>query len=298
LTKPEELIGVYECTRWRAPDGDYTIGFLEDETVVCGPAPAGELLYDLSYRFYGRWVEHVKYGRQFQFTHFTKTEPHSRHGVIAYLTKYAPNIGPATAASLWDVYGTDAVKALRTKPEQVAEAVMGLSHPRAVAAAAALQRMVELEDTKIALTDLLAGRGFPGVLIDQVIERWKVAAPARIKRDPFTLLVNDFAGCGFLRCDRLYCDLGLDPAKLKRQVICLWYVMHSDMSGSTWFSATECVRRLCEYVSGVKVQGNKAVACGVRAGWLAQRDGWLAEGKKAASEGRLANRIKGLDDGR
>jgi len=297
--KYEEFIGVYESTRWRAPEGDYTIGYLEDETCVCGNAGEGELLYDLTYRFYGRWVTHEKYGRQFQFSHFAKVEPNTRHGVIAYLKKYGPGIGPSTAARLWDAFGCDAVKTLRTNPEQAAVAVVGLSHPRAVAAAACLQKLAELEDTKIALTDLFAGRGFPGRLIDEVIERWKVTAPARIKRDPFSLLVNGFSGAGFARCDRLYIDLGLDPARLKRQVICLWHVIYSDMSGSTWFSREECVRRLGEHVSAVKVDGEKAVRCGVRAGWLAEKDGkWLADGKKAASEKRLAGRILLLANGK
>lgn len=287
----EELSGVFDSTRWRAPDSDYTIGYLEDSTCITGHAAEGELLLGLSYRFFGRWVEHAKYGQQFQFSHFVKVEPHTRHGVIAYLTKYAPNIGPATAARLWTAFGSNAVEVLRTQPEQAAAAVAGLSHPGAVAAAARLEELAAMEDTKIALTDLFAGRGFPGALIDQLIERWKVTAPARVQRDPFTLLVNNFKGAGFARCDRLYLDLGLDPAKLKRQVICLWHIIHSDMSGSTWFAAKECVRQLGEHVSAVKVDGIRAVECGVRAGWLARRDSWLAEGKKAASEERLAGRI-------
>lgn len=290
-------VGIFSRTRWQSPEGDRLIAWLEDGTVVLGAAEDGELIPGLAYQFYGRWEEHAEYGRQFHFRQFVRQEPHSRQGVVAYLTRYAPGVGPAVAARLWDAFGSQAVKVLRTQPETAAEAVRPfLRSDRAQAAAEALNKMADVEDTKIELTNLFAGRGFPSVLANECIDHWGILAPARIKRDPFCLLVTEFPGCGFARCDRLYIDLGLPPDRIKRQVIALWHAMHSDTSGHTWIDVEFALSRLGQLISGAKVRPQKAVKMACRAGWLKSRKDdagklWLAEADRAQAESRVAEKL-------
>lgn len=302
------IVGVYDSTRWSSPEYDYSIGFLEDGTTVCGAAEGGELTPGITYEFYGKWTEHSEFGKQFKFTMFTVKAPHSRTGIVAYLERYATGIGPAIASRLFDAFGTDAVKVLRTQPEAVLaipEIRRFLTPAKAQAAAAQLQAIAALEDTKIELTNLFAGRGFPDKLIDECIAKWRIQAPARVKRDPFCLLVEEMPGCGFARCDHLYLDLCLNPERVKRQVICLWHILHSDSSGHTWIPAEIAQRRLGEAVSVsgsigvVEVKLRKAILVGCRSKWLARRrdsDGklWLAEGERARQEEYLAERLKEL----
>ena len=299
-SKQTSYVGVFDRVKWRAPDeSNRIIGTLEDGVTVLGVAEEGELVPGLPYEFFGIESIHEDYGKQLKFTMFTQKEPHSRHGVVAYLERYAPGVGPAVATRLWDAFGADAVKTLRTQPEAVvAIATIGrfLTLEKAQAASQALKAIAELEDTKIELTNLFAGRGFPGVLIEECITRWRILAPARIRRDPFSLLVYEMPGCGFARCDRLYTDLGLPLDRLKRQVICLWHVLHSDSSGNTWVPAEVAVERLGSMVSGAKVRPKKAILLGCRAGWLARRKDdagklWLAEGDRARAEAYLAEKL-------
>jgi hypothetical protein len=300
----ETHIGVFDRFRWRSAEIEepYIIGILEDKTVVQGPAEGGDLVPGISYEFYGQWKEHETHGRSFKFTLFTVKVPHSRHGVIMYLQKYATGVGQVVAARLWDEFGEDAVKKLRTEPDVVAATPSisrWFSRERARMAAAELSRISDLEDTKIGLTNLFAGRGFPTVLVEECVDKWKVQAPNRITHDPFTLLVTGLSGCGFARCDKLYTDLGLPQDRLKRQVICLWHVLHADRSGNTWVRADIAVERLGQLVSGAKLQKKKAVKMGLRSGWIAKRrDGegvlWLAEGERARDEAFVAERLKQL----
>lgn len=293
-----DITGVFEHTRWRSKDegSDFQIGYLEDGTCVLGDAPEGEFLRGVEYRFFGKWAEHNEYGKQFKFTHYVRREPLSRHGVVAYLKKYAPNVGASIAGRLWDMYGERSVIMLRIDPEEVSDEIRGLSIEGAREASLVLTRMSALEDTKIELTNLLDGRGFPGALIEAVIAKWSILAPERIRSNPLGLMVEGFTGCGFLRCDRLYLDLGHDPAKMKRQVLCMWHLIRSDMSGSTWLDGEECKRKLGEFVSEGKVEPDRAIECGVRAQWLdTYRNGdgklWIAEGRRAADERRLAAKL-------
>jgi hypothetical protein len=299
------FVGVFDRVKWRASDdSNRIIGLCECGTAIIGVAEEGDLVPGLTYEFYGVASEHESYGRQFKFNLFTQKEPHSRHGIIAYLQKYAPNIGPAIAIRLWDAFAGDAVKVLRTQPELAIKAPnVGkfLTLEKAQEASAVLRRIAELEDTKIELTNLFNGRGFPGSLVEECIDKWRILAPARIRRDPFCLLVEGFSGCGFARCDRLYVDLGLPPERLKRQMICLWHVLHEDSSGHTWIPADVAVNRLGQLVSGAALKTKKAILLGCRSGWLARkRDSegrlWLAEGKRAEAEQFVAEKLIELSE--
>lgn len=293
----EEFIGTYERDLWRSPDRACIIGKCEGEmkVVISGASEATELVPGMTYRFLGHYEDHSR-GRQFKVQQFQIREPNSRRGLTTYLARYAPHIGPAIAGQLFDAFGSDAVMVLRTDPVRAAMACRSLTADKAEAAADALQELVKFEETRIALMNLFAGRGFPNSLIEECIKKWKILAAARVARDPFTMLVNDLGGAGFARCDRLYIDLGLNPRKLKRQVICLWNELQSSMDGHTWFPLEPIVRRLGEIVGGVKVNAKKALRLGVRSGWLAvhtDSEGvhWLASGKNAESEEFLAERV-------
>lgn len=297
--KPVELSGTFEATRWRSPnEGDtYQVGFLDDGTAVCGNAPEGDLIPGVGYTFYGSWNTHARHGKQFKFSQYLKREPHSREGLVGYLRKFAPGVGPVIAGKLWDAFGSDAVTVLRSEPERAAEAVgPRLPVAKALEASAALKALAATEQTRIELLGLFAGRGFSGALVDLCIQQWGLLAPVRIKRDPFALLVHGFPSCGFARCDTLYLELGHNPARLKRQVICLWHLATSDTSGSTWLPADVLRQRLGEQVGAAKVKTKRAVQIGMRSGWLAvchdeAGQVWIAEGKRARNEAYLAEKL-------
>lgn len=317
-----ELVGELSRERWRSREAgnDFVIAEIvaklvaddgqenESAVIVKGNAPIGEFIPGLTYRFGGRWDDDrvdprtKEVEKQFKFTHFTKAEPHSRYGLVSYLSKFAPGIGPVIAGRLFDEFGTDAVKVLREFPAKAVAALAGgsgrslLTQEKAEFAADKLKTMGRMEDTKIELVGLFHGRGFPHQLVDQCIKVWGVLAPKRVARDPFSLLVRRLSGCGFARCDRLYNDLGLPTGRLKRQMICLWHSLKSDNAGNTWFPAEQCKTLLEQSVSGVKVNFVRAVNLGLRSRWLAKyrdSDGklWLAEFAKAENERVVAERL-------
>ncbi|MCY2963517.1 MAG: hypothetical protein NT069_07675, partial [Planctomycetota bacterium] len=184
-----------------------------------GIAPANNFYEGMTCRFFGVWEPpHPQYGKTFSFSSFCQAEPVSRRGLIKYLEKNAANIGPAIASRLFDQYAGAACRVLRTDPERVAREIQGLNLERAREAAASLAEKAKFEDTRIALTNLLDGRGFQASIYEKIIARFGVMAPDRIRRDPFCLLVEGFPGAGFKRCDRMYGEFGLPLGKIKRQV--------------------------------------------------------------------------------
>jgi hypothetical protein len=299
MADSEELTGTVKAIFFRSEDSDFIVAELVDGKIVCGDAPVASFVPRMTYRFYGKWK--VRKGKdQFVFEQYKLQEPHTRVGVVTYLSKFATNIGPAIANRLFDVYGTDAVKELRGNWELVAETIKGLTRDRARAASQSLQAMKLTEDVRQELATLFHGRGFHGRLVDDVIRKYGILAPQRIKRDPLCLLVEGFASCGFARCDSLYCDLGLPQDALKRQTICIWHLLRED-SNSTWLRESDLVRKLGEMIGGTVPDAAKAIKLGIRSGWLARFEdeagvAWLAEGEKANHEVWLAGHLRELMD--
>lgn len=252
-----------------------------------------DLIPGTEYKFYGNWSEY-RGRQQFWFKQFIKVEPHTRLGIVQYLRRHAPGIGSQIAQRIYDQYGTNSCKVLRSQPYEVATAIKGLTRKVAKDAANALQAIQELEDTRIDLTNLFAKRGFPHSLVNKCINRWGILAAKRVQRDPFSLLVEGFPGCGFARCDRLYNDLGLPMNRVKRQMLCIWNEIKSNFSGHTWFRSSDVASKLQGLVSGANPL--KALKLGVRAGWLQVRkdsDGktWVAIDKAATNERVIFNSI-------
>ena len=263
--------------------------------------PEGELVQGLSYRFYGRWIEHDKHGRQFVAKTYVRVQPHGRAGVIRYLTTTCAGhgVGEATAKKLWDRFGGDAVRILREDPE-VAAAAVGMQHftdEKAAAASVVLKGESALEAVHIDLIDLLGGRGFPRDVAKQSVAEWGNKAAVLIRRNPYLLM--RFPRTGFLRCDQLYLDQGGRPAALKRQALAAWHAIAKDSDGHTWFRPDVAEYGIRGRVSGAEVEPLAALKLAKRAKMLAvHRNGddipWLAEAKKAENEQTVADYVRAM----
>lgn len=261
----------------------------------------------LTYRFYGSWASYKnqRTGQsepQFRFQTFVRATPHSRAGIVKYLSN-APNIGRVLAGRLFEKFQGDAVKILREKPEVAAAAIERLSEEAALEAAEWLEREKSLEDCTIALVDLLEGHGLPKSLVKQAVKEWGNRATDVIRQDPYRMM--RFRGVGFKRCDALYLDLNKPPGRLKRQALCAWYHVASNSNGDTWFPKSFVHVGLAGAIAGADVRAEQATDLAGRSGMLTtiRTDGpngapdwdgsfeWMAEGAKGRNEARLAGYI-------
>lgn len=299
----EEITGVFnwEIARFSNNDDapDTIIGRLEKDpttgkqTTIKGPAEEGALDYDLSYRFYGRWVNHHKYGKQFVFSSFTLSSPYGERGTVKYLAK-ADGIGRRRAQQIWNSYGPDSLRILKAEPETVAGEVQGLTLEKVQAAQVYFQQIEALEATTIELTELLGGRGFPKALTRAAIGKWGAEAAERIRENPYGLMA--FSGVGFLRADQLYLELGKPPEAIERQALCVVHSLRSDSEGHTWFEISHCRQALMEKVAGVDVNLTNALWDAFDRGLIVRRvvddRTYVAETGKAKNEETIAECLR------
>ncbi len=288
-----------------------------------GNAAQDELTTHLTYRWFGSWAENERFGPQFKVQTWLPAKPHGKAGIVKYLTN-APHIGEATAIQLWNEFQGEAVRIAREHPDIIAAKVKRLTLDKAKEVAAYLDEQRALEDTSIDLIEALAGRGFPKGTAREAMRVWGARAPSVINSDPYKLM--RFRGCGFGKCDKMYLDLGLPPARMKRQVCCAWHAIATERDGHVWMPISKAVEGLKEKIAGVELEPDKAIAIAKRFGALSttrdcfhcRRTGsirrvnlftgdemlapcpkcggtggkeWIAETKRADAERRVVERI-------
>jgi exodeoxyribonuclease V alpha subunit len=300
MAKLEELHAIF---RWERHRWDSTViaecqslgnVVSHEPLLIKATADEGELQPQLTYRFYGRWIDHPRHGRQFHAKTFVRSAPHGETGTVNYLMR-APHVGPVAAKVLWSKFQGDAVRILREDPEVAAAAVDGqFNEEKARAAAEFLEREKGLESCSIDLIELLGGRGFPRDLQKRLVADLGNKAAELIRRNPYLLM--RYRGCGFLRTDRMYLDMGGQPDRLKRQAYCAWHAIASNTEGHTWHPTDTVMDGLRERIGGAKVRGPEAVKLAYRGNLLAihRTNGklYLAETKKASNETDVARRVR------
>ena len=270
----------------------YLNGDAKDEITLKGIANERELRDGMEYRFYGHWTTHWKHGKQFHFSSFVSQQPLTPEGIIAYLQQ-CDGIGESTAWAIYNEFGGNAVATLRENPQLVAGSVKRFSLERATTASELLKQKHSVELVTIDLMGLLKGRRFPKNTVKEAIKKWGSQAPSIVRRDPHYLM--NFRGCGFLNTDKMYLEVGKNPARLKRQALCAWYSIAKNTDGSTWFPIGQIQSAVRESIAGTQSRPDDAIELGLRSKMLDQRESggqlWIAEWRKSESERIVAEAV-------
>lgn len=203
----EKLEGVVADIVYQSDDMMYSVLRVENKvlgkyTVVYhGPAPyLGEHV-----SVEGDWIEHARFGQQFNAATLQVMQPTSAAGMERFLASGAlPGVGPAIAARIVDYFGDSTMEVLDLYPERLAK-VKGISAKRAVAIGEAYKALSGLRELMLFLENNGVSSGY-AVRLQAVYGN---TAITRIKENPYAL-VNDVDGVGFKTADRIALSMGMD----------------------------------------------------------------------------------------
>lgn len=315
-SRKQELVGIYMGEKTRFADSGVAVLLVQipgtgdlfnagQQIEVKIKIAIGELEPQLSYRFYGTWGSYFsraarKDVEQFNAETYTVAAPHGKAGIVRYLTK-APHVAYGRAEKLYAAFGAEAVAMLRTDPEK-ARLVCDpkFSAEQANEAAVYLQSQAAMEHCEIDLMEVLDGKGFPRDTPKKAVKKWGNKAAGVIRSRPYKLMT--FRGCGFLRTDALYMELGGKPDRLQRQTLCAWYGLARDTEGHTWFPASKAEESIRAMIgAGSKIDPARALLLGKRSGliatqWDTTEALWIADAAKANAETTIARIVADLLD--
>ena len=73
-----------------------------------------------TYLFYGKKVQHEKYGEQFQVDHYERCKPEEKDSIVEFLTSdLFKGIGERKAQAIVDVLGKDTLKIILEQPDNL-----------------------------------------------------------------------------------------------------------------------------------------------------------------------------------
>lgn len=99
---------------------DTNTDYLEKEIVTTGSF--GQIQEEEIYRFFGHFVDHPRYGKQFQVDSYQQERPTSASGVVNYLSSEKfPGIGKRTAEKIVEILGDDAIDRIIETPDVLEE---------------------------------------------------------------------------------------------------------------------------------------------------------------------------------
>ena len=191
-------------------------------------------------------VETDKYGRQYHFSCVKKQIPQERNAIIAFFVKNVNGIGEATATSIVDTLGANAVDQILADVS-VLEQIPGISTKRATKIKAQLDELsASMEELQFfALT------GLGGTRISAIKEAYEEKFSNKknidiikiIKDNPYQL-IEDVKGIGFKVADSVALKIGFPQDSQQRIMAGLTYILQSNVStnGNIWIKKEKLLK--------------------------------------------------------
>jgi exodeoxyribonuclease V alpha subunit len=187
----------------------------QSETVVVGhlfrPHP------DEVLTCYGQWVQHPKYGRQFQVQRVKKEWPQSEEAVVKYLSSgLFPGVGRKTAEKIVQHLGPAALEKISSNPDILAD-IPGVTPARARTIADNIRENQALEQAMVYLYEF----GIGPALALKIVQTYKEETMAVLRENPYRL-IEDVEGVGFRRADEIARQAGVaqdSPARFQAAVL-------------------------------------------------------------------------------
>lgn len=180
-----------------------SIDFSGDLTTAVGCMPhihEGEFV-----RLFGAWTEHRMYGRQFSVTSVETRLPNTAESIKLFLASgLVKGVGEALAGRIVDTFGSDTFDVIENNPELLAS-VKGISPKTAMNIYESFTEHIGIKQVIIELQQL-------GLSVRQALrafERYGAAAATLIRENPYRM-IDDIAGIGFERADRIAENIGVD----------------------------------------------------------------------------------------
>lgn len=208
---------------FRNNDNGYVIARIEDESqekqTIVGYLPT--LNTSVFYDFFGEWIEHQKFGRQFKVESFKSIDIEDREGLITYLSsEFFTGVGPKTAEKIVDTLGMDAIEKIKKDKNILKE--IGFN-------ALKIERFYyELLANEKSETILVAlyGYGIIGKTAMKILNKYSLRTLEQLEKDPYQL-IQDIEGIGFLRADEIARKIGIDKHDIRRIKAAILYAMYN-----------------------------------------------------------------------
>ncbi|MCB0336188.1 MAG: hypothetical protein KDD62_07775, partial [Bdellovibrionales bacterium] len=204
----ENAYSVIQCAVKDEKEAVTVVGYCLDYSV------GTELLME------GNFIEHPKFGSQFNARTATEVEPTSTDGIEKYLgSGLIKGIGAQTAKKIVAAFGEETLEVIYREPERVA-AIPGVGQHKAKV----LSEGLKSRRDKVAVEQFLVENNVGQRLVQRIYERYGNHSISILKRDPYRL-AHEMRGVGFATADALALNIGFAPDSAQRLKAGVYYAL-------------------------------------------------------------------------
>jgi len=208
-TDDSVIEGTLSRILYRGDDLRFAVGLLQtddEDTPLKIAGELGSLEEGDSIRVIGHFRTDPKFGRQFKVKAAHPIMPHTREGLVAYLSSgRIQSIGPKLAERIVAYFGLETLDILVQTPERLAE-VDGIGPKRCSEIASQVRDQVFQRDALIFLQGLHIGPA----LANRIWQRYEERTIGYVRDNPYRL-AEDITGVGFKTADHIAQKMGFDP---------------------------------------------------------------------------------------
>ncbi|MFW6319804.1 MAG: ATP-dependent RecD-like DNA helicase [Bacillota bacterium] len=198
-----------------------------------------------TYRFFGEYTTHDKYGEQFTAKSYEKVEPANIEGIKDYLASdLFKGIGDKTAEHIVDALGKDTINKIVDDPS-VLDDIPKLSDKQKDTLKEGIIQNKASERTLIELY----GYGISSKMAMRIISVYEEETLAKIKTNPYQM-IYDVEGIGFERADHIAMRLGFEKDDNKRIKALLVYIFQTLIlkQGHTYIARNTFIQECMHYL--------------------------------------------------
>lgn len=205
----EALTGVVDNIIFASPEGGFCVFRLVPEgqkgtvtvTVQMAAPMQGQQL-DLK----GKWIEHPRFGMQFQAVHMIASAPTGVDGIRRFLASgVIEGVGKGMAARIVEKFGGLALEIIERQPHRLRE-IRGIGKKTAEKIHASYQEKAELRQVMLWLEQ----HNVSGIYAGKIYARYGSCAVEVMEQNPYRLIM-EIEGIGFNTADAIAASLGMEP---------------------------------------------------------------------------------------
>ncbi|AMK11696.1 MAG: ATP-dependent RecD-like DNA helicase [Pseudodesulfovibrio sp.] len=179
----------------------------------------GELAGGSCLNLRGRWINHPKFGRQFEVSTFEESRPATENGVIRFLQSSIKGVGEKTATLIVEEFGIGVLDILDDDPERLLK-IKGISKKKLKDIIESWGRQREIKNLLV----FLQTHQVPTTFAGKIFHLYGAQAERKLRENPYDL-AYEIRGVGFKTADNMAMKLGFAPDCSQRLEAAIAYTM-------------------------------------------------------------------------
>ena len=211
----ESVKGIVDRVTYHNPDNGWSVLRVspfnnphQQDTVIVHQT---KVFAGATMEFYGAWIAHPKFGRQFKATKASEKKPATTAALEKYLgSGLIRGVGPKTAKKIVNHFAKETLDIFETQIEKLTE-VPGIAQKKLETISAAWTEHRAIRKVMM----FLQSHGISTLFAVRIYKEYGDNAIKNVNEDPYRL-ANDFYGIGFFSADKIALSIGLDRESPQR----------------------------------------------------------------------------------